>query len=135
LTLVIDASLALAWCLPGEATPRTAALFERVIQSGAFVTAIWRYEVVNGLLRAERRRRTNEAETVRSAELVSGLPLEVDLETTESAFSSVLALARAQGLTVYDAAYLELAMRLVLPLGTNDEPMATAARNIGIEVL
>ena len=135
MTLVIDASLALVWCLPAEQTPRTDELFDAVLDAGAYVTAIWRYEIAHGLLRAERRRRTIESDTLRSLELLAGLRLEVDLEHTELASSVVLNIAREHGLTVYDASYLELAMRLSLPLGTNDGPLAEAARKAGVEVL
>jgi predicted nucleic acid-binding protein len=72
-------------------------------------------------------------ETMRSIELLSSLPLEVDLENTELAFSVVLSFARSEGLTVYDASHLELAWRKKVPIGTNDEPMAAAARKLGIE--
>ena len=135
MTLVVDASLALSWCLPNEETNRTDALLARVKNDGGSVPAIWPYEVVSVLLKYERNGRIKEADVGRAIELLSGLQLGVDTENTDAAFGVVLDLARRHGLTGYDAAYVELAVRLDLPLGTNDSPMRIASLALGLEVL
>ena len=135
MTLVIDASIALAWCLPGEATARTEALLDRVADSDAVASAIWPIEVANILLMSERSGRITEAATLASVQFLRDLPISVDLDVLSAAFTSVLALARNQDLTVYDATYLELALRRRLPLATDAGPLRTAAERVGVEVL
>ena len=135
MTIVVDASLALAWCLTGEATPRTEGLLDRVVASDAVVPPFWSYEIANGLLVAERRGRQTEAETARFIELLEGLPIEPDLDAAGLAFSAVIGLARAHRLTTYDAAYLELSARRGLPIATNDDDLVAAALAAGVEVL
>ena len=135
LSLVIDASVALAWCLPGEATVRTEALLDRVTETDAVASAIWPIEIANILLMSERSGRTTLAATLASVQFLSGLQVLLDFEVVSGAFSSVVALARAHNLTVYDATYLELALRRQLPLATDDVPLRTAAERAGVEIL
>ena len=68
-------------------------------------------------------------------ELIASLPLEVDHETVPRALREILALARSEGLTTYDASYLELAMRRGLPLATKDAALARAAKRLGVSTL
>jgi len=135
MSLVIDASVALAWCLPGEATARTEALLDRVTDTDAVASAIWPIEIANILLMSEKRGRTTQGGTLASVQLLSGLNVALDFDVISSAFSSVLSLAREHNLTVYDATYLEIALRRRLPLATNDSPLQTAAERAGVEIL
>jgi predicted nucleic acid-binding protein len=135
LTIVIDASLALAWFLPGETSARTEELFDRVGLSGGAVPSNWRCEIANGLLVAERRGRITEAQTFGFIARLAVLPIDVKTEDSLSDVAPFLDLARSHGLTAYDAAYVELAVRLGLPLATNDSDMQMAARRVGLEVL
>jgi len=135
MSLVIDASVALAWCLPGEATARTEALLDRVTDTDAVASAIWPIEIANILLMSEKRGRTTQGGTLASVQLLSGLNVALDFDVISSAFSSVLSLAREHSLTVYDATYLEIALRRRLPLATNDSPLQTAAERAGVEIL
>ena len=132
--LVIDSSAALSWCFEDEASPETDALFERVRDLGAVVPGLWHLEVANVLLQAEKRGRITAGDVTMRLDLIAALPITTDSETTARAWREILALARAQGLTTYDAAYLELAIRRGLPLQTKDEALIGAAKRCNVTV-
>ena len=132
---VLDCSVAVAWCFADEASPATDAVQDRLRSEGAVVPGIWNLELVNVLLQAERRGRIQPADVERRLSLFGQLPIAVDTETSVLAGSAILALARAHGLTSYDAAYLELAVRRALPLATRDRSLIAAARKVGIPTL
>jgi predicted nucleic acid-binding protein len=124
MALVIDASIAAAWAFSEEHVSAELA-FDRVRTEDAFVPGLWWYEVRNVLVIGERRGRLTEQETTRFLRDISGLRISLDRTPDEAA---VMALARRHRLTVYDAAYLELAQREALPLATLDGELATAAQ-------
>lgn len=132
--VVIDASIALAWCFDDEATPRTDELLIQVRDEGAIAPGLWRLELSNVLLQAERRGRIGADDVVRRLELIGALPIATDPETTQRAWRDVLTLARAERLTTYDASYLELAIRRRAPLLTLDRDLAEAARRRQVSV-
>ena len=132
--LVIDSSAALSWCFEDEASPETDALFERVRDLGAVVPGLWHLEVANVLLQAEKRGRITGGDVTMRLDLIAALPITTDSETTARAWREILALARPQGLTTYDAAYLELAIRRGLPLQTKDEALIGAAKRCNVTV-
>ena len=130
--LVIDSSAALSWCFEDEAWPESDALFEQVRDQDAVVPGLWHLEVANVLLQAEKRGRIATSDVATRLELIAELPIATDTETTARAWREILALARAEGLTTYDATYLELAIRRGLPLQTKDEALITAAKRTGV---
>ena len=132
---VIDSSIALTWCFEDEASAETDALFERVRDEGAVVPGLWRLELGNVLLQAERRGRISAGDVAARLDLIAELPISVDPETADRAWRDILTLARAERLTVYDAAYLELAARRGFPLLTLDDDLAQAALRLGVVVL
>ena len=132
--LVIDSSAALSWCFEDEASPGSDALFEQVRDQGAVVPGLWHLEVANVLLQAEKRGRITAADVAIRLELIAELPITTDDETIARAWREILALARAEGLTTYDATYLELAIRRGLPLVTRDEALIAAAKRSGVAV-
>ena len=134
--LVLDGSIVLSWFLPGECTDKIQAVRKR-IEGGAaaWVPSIWALEVANAFLVAERRKRISQADSAAALTLLRKLPIETDAETTSRAGGDILALARQQQLSVYDAAYLELAMRLGIPLASVDGLLRTAARNLMVPLL
>lgn len=134
--LVIDASTALGFLMPDEQAPKAVEALE-AIEEGAptFVPSHWPLELANGLLMAERRRRVSHADVSEALHVVLSLPVEIDGETTRHVPGQTLAVARQYGLTVYDAAYLELAMRHGATLATSDADLARAARKAGVAVL
>ena len=132
--LVIDSSAALSWCFEDEASPESDALFEQVRDQGAVVPGLWHLEVANVLLQAERRGRITSGDVAMRLGLIADLPITTDNETTARAWREILALARAEGLTTYDATYLELAIRRGFPLMTKDAALIAAAGRSGVAI-
>jgi predicted nucleic acid-binding protein len=134
--LVLDGSAALGFLMLDEAAPASVRAFE-ALERGipTFVPSHWALELANGLLMAERRRRISRAQAVEASETIRQLPIEVDDATGHHAPGQTTALAREYGLTVYDAAYLELALRRGATLATGDAALARAARKAGIGVI
>lgn len=134
--LVLDASVALAWCFPEESSPFTENLLDMLAMGAkALAPAIWPFEVANGLLTAERRKRLTVAQVTSVSQRIALLPITVDPPRLYHAFGDILSVARQQRLTEYDAAYLELSLREALPLATLDDQLRRAARNVGVALL
>jgi len=133
--LVLDASVALAWCFDNEATEAADHVLERVAHDTAAVPAIWHVEVANVLALAERRRRITRARSAEFIALIEELEIIVDEETPLRAFARTLDLAREERLTAYDASYLELAMRLGRPLASKDRDLCDAAERVGVTAI
>ncbi len=133
--LVIDASAVLAWCFEDEGGPEADALIEQVAADGASVPGLWSLEVANGLVTGERRGRISRAESAAFVAMIEELPIVADHGTGARALHETMSLAREHELTAYDAAYLELAMRLGLPLATGDRKLRTAAQRVGVGLL
>ncbi|MGD0125183.1 MAG: type II toxin-antitoxin system VapC family toxin [Terriglobia bacterium] len=132
--LVLDASTALGWMVDAPA-PLVSLRALRLLQSGTIgvVPDLWYYEVSNALIMAERRGRA-------TAQLVSAHVDDIErlaafLEVSPTTPSALIAAARQSGLTAYDAAYFELALRRNLPLATLDLKLQAAAQKAGIELL
>jgi predicted nucleic acid-binding protein len=124
LGLVVDASITAAWFLPDEATPATEALLQATAERDVWVPALWLLEMGNLLLSAQRRRRIDAAKRRQLVLAASALRLRVDREPVPLA--TIDDLAARHGLSAYDAAYLELALRRGLPLATGDESLSKA---------
>ena len=133
--MVIDASLALAWCFKDELTEAATRLLEELQSGAAAVPLLWPIEVANVLAIAERRKRITLAERAQLIALLETLEIDVDGETSALAFTRILDLAREQRLTAYDAAYLELAMRLGVPLASKDGDLCDAAERVGVKAV
>jgi len=131
---VLDCSVALSWCFLDEQDEYAVAVLNSLTKSTAIVPAIWPSEVTNGLLMAERRKRSSEADTTQWISSFAALPIEVDSRAAPDYFLSVVPLARAHGLTSYDASYLEVAMRRNLPFSTMDERLRSAATAVGVKL-
>src|ERR1035437_3602316 len=132
---VADCSLAMAWCFADEATPRTEALLDRTAAEPVVVPLHWPLEVTNVLRSAVRRGRLTEAQSAHRAAALMSLPVRYDLLTHQLAFTTTYQLAQRYKLTAYDAAYLELALRLGAALATNDDALAHAAKKAGVTLL
>ena len=133
---VLDSSVTMSWFFDDEATAATDQLLDRLNGDGrAIVAAHWALEVSNTLLMAERRKRSTLAESSHFMAILDALPIETDQETVSRASTSSMELARAQGLTLHDSAYLELAMRRSLPLATLDKQLRAAAKKTGVPCL
>jgi predicted nucleic acid-binding protein len=134
--LVLDASVALAWCFPDESSPAAEKLLDFLADGAkAVVPAIWPFEVANALLTAERRKRLSMAQVTAALRNLTLLPIAIDPAQVDFVFGDVVAVARQGQLTEYDAAYLELAVREMLPLATLDDQLRRAARRVGISLV
>ncbi|HVM74838.1 MAG TPA: type II toxin-antitoxin system VapC family toxin [Candidatus Saccharimonadales bacterium] len=132
---VIDASLALCWFFHDEQTTASMNVLDQVSDNGAVVPALWRLEVANAFQVSIKRRRINHAYRDSSLTRLQALPIEVDSETDAQAWESTLRIADRFQLTLYDAAYLELALRRHLPIATRDDKLAEAARLASVAVI
>lgn len=132
MSFVLDASIALSWCFDDEASPYTWPLLERLEAETAYVPSLWALEMSNILILAERRKRISYAHVILSLELISNLSIQVDEETSYRAFHETSQLAYKEKLTSYDASYLELALRLGIPLATKDKALAKIAKKLGV---
>jgi predicted nucleic acid-binding protein len=127
-TLVIDASVALALVLPDEQSDWAADVASLVARTGARAPMLWEYEVVSGLRNAERRQRISAEDVDDALTLLSRLPIRLEQPSAQS----LLRLSRDHALTAYDAAYLAVAVRHGLPVATRDHALATAAQAEGV---
>jgi predicted nucleic acid-binding protein len=132
MVLVFDASVTLGWYFPDESTPTADAARRHLATSGAIVPVLWWFEIRNALLVGERRARIDATQTMEILAQLDVLPIRMDQGRDSG---SILALARAHRLTLYDAAYLELALRADVPLATLDQQLAAAARAARVPLL
>jgi predicted nucleic acid-binding protein len=131
MTFVLDASMAVSWYFDDEATPLTEAVLDQVAECGAVVPVLWRFEVANAFLSAVRRDRMTVRYRDEALSGLAQLPISVDADSGLYAWTTTLALSDRFSLTVYDAAYLELAQRRSLPLATLDLKLRDAAITLG----
>lgn len=132
---VLDCSVTMAWCFEGAANSYAEAVFGGLGTSRGMVPAIWPLEVANVLLVGERHRKLSPKESTRFLSVLDKLPITVLEDTSRRAFAAILALARDQSLSSYDASYLELAMRESLPLATLDLALRRAASAVGVSLI
>jgi predicted nucleic acid-binding protein len=133
---VADASIGLGWIHPSQATDLTKELLtEAKNGTPVHVPALWHLEIANALLAAVRRKLMTEAQRETGLALLSQLRVIIDDETSRLAFSTISELAARHSLSAYDAAYLELARRKSIALGTRDEALRAAAKKSGIKLL
>jgi len=125
MAFVLDASITACWAFQDEDHPDAGLAFRKVRTEEAVVPSLWWFEVRNILVVNERRQRISEPDTTAFLRDLSRLRVRIDHQPEQAA---VLRLARTHRLSVYDAAYLELAQREGLPLATLDKLLAGAAR-------
>jgi predicted nucleic acid-binding protein len=129
---VVDTSVAASWLLPDEGRPESTEAFARLATDHALAPALWWFEIRNVFVVNERRGRLDSTQTSRALALLAGLPIRIDTGVVEA---SLLGLARQYRLSVYDAAYLEVARRVVVPLATLDAALAAAAHTEGVALI
>ncbi len=133
---VVDASAATAWCFRDESVGWVEALFGQLTpHSRVLVPRHWSFEVANSFLIAMRRGRLTKAELEQNFGVLRALPIYTDMTGDATVFTAMVNLAEKHRLSVYDAAYMELAMRSRLPLATLDDDLRAAAVSAGIAVL
>ena len=129
---VLDSSVTLVWLFEDEDDPYALTVRDRMPESSAEVAAIWPLEIANVLLIAERKGRVSEQKSTQFLRELAELPINIDLESAARNPLRITSLARKHRLTSYDAAYLELALRLGLPIATLDERLRDAACAAGV---
>ena len=129
---VLDGSVTLAWLFHDEADPYADAIVGKLPALEMLVPRLWHLEIANVLLVGERRGRCSQADTTNWLAYLAGLPIILDGATETHAWTDTLNLARQQGLTAYDAAYLELAMREGVALATLDAKLRTSVQAVGV---
>ena len=132
--VVIDASVGLAWCFPDEASDYADRVLVALKGYTILVPALWATEITNAVLVAERRKRIRQPEIRRFVELLGDLTVVMDSQTVTDSIGNILPLGREFGLSAYDAAYLDVAMRHGVPLATLDGNLRKAGRKAGIDV-
>jgi predicted nucleic acid-binding protein len=130
--VVVDASITASWALPDENDPDAVLALEEIRTATAIVPGLWWYEIRNILLVSERRRRLTETQTREFLHALSDLRISIDRSPDET---QIFALARIHRLTIYDASYLELAIRSASSLATLDADLIRAAKAEGIALI
>lgn len=132
MSIVVDCSLALNWVMPDEGSGQAEAVLERVVARGGVVPPLFKIEIGNALLTGVRRRRITAALFDRALERIGELPLQTDTQGAERLWTTCVDLASKYDLSLYDAVYLELALRVGLPLATFDKKLEQAAVKAGV---
>ena len=135
MSIVLDSSVTVAWYFDDERTAAVDAILSQVTESGAVVPSLWRLEVANALQMSVKRKRIDAAYRDVSLDALRAFAIDIDSETDEHAWSVTLRLAERFQLTLYDAAYLELAQRRGVPLASLDQDLREAGAALGITLL
>lgn len=135
MAFVLDCSTTMAWIFPDEATEATDRLLQSLAEEQAFAPALWPVDVANAFLVAIRRGRVEADEWPWVRHVLETLPIVIDPVDGPRVWSPVVDLGRANGISIYDAMYLELALRMRLPLATLDHGLARAAQAVDVDVL
>jgi predicted nucleic acid-binding protein len=132
--VVVDASVALAWCFPDEASDYADGVLVALKGQAMVVPAVWGLEIANAMLAGERRKRLKQPEILRFLALLEGLSIIQDDQAVSESVSNILPLARDYRLSACDAAYLELSIRHAVPLATLDAKLQKAAQRAGVKI-
>lgn len=134
-TFVVDSSVAIAWAVPSQGSSTVFDLLESIAAYPIVVPMLWAFEVANVLLVLLRRRVIADDQYERARNSIARLNSDVDEMGPQLALGEISGLARAYSLSVYDAVYLELALRRGLPLATRDAALNKAAKALGVRTL
>jgi predicted nucleic acid-binding protein len=133
-TLVLDASVALAWCFPDETSGYADEVLVALKTEIVNVPTIWAIEITNAIVVGERNKRIVPVDVLRFEQLIGSLTVVENSQSVRDNIANVLPLAREFKLTAYDAAYLDLSARLGAPLATLDKALQNACRAAGIKL-
>ncbi len=132
MSLVLDASATLAWLLDDERDDLAVAALRAIQRFTAIVPSLWRWEIQNSLLVAERRGRAKIEHVNALLADLDRLPIRVADPPPNALAAGELTFARRYGISAYDASYLELSFRTGLPLMTRDRKLSAAASDLGL---
>ena len=130
MTFVADNSVVIAWFSRSQATPYTDRYYKKLDKDEVVVPSVWPYEFANALAVLERRRIVSAS--LADEIIANAARLMTRIDSPPASPGLLLVLARRHGLSAYDAAYLELAQRLGVPLAVKDSPLATAAKKLDL---
>ena len=133
--IVTDASFCLALVLPDETVDATDRLFRELMVNDTIAPAVWPAETVNTLVMSIRRGRLNEHELAACLSVIAHLGVAVEQPMEPGEMSELVRLALDRNLTIYDACYLELALRRNAMLATLDKQLLSAASALGVRLL
>ena len=131
MAFVADNSVVLAWFVSSQSTAYSEKMLRRVAREPIHVPVVWSLAFANALRQLERRRKLKPDATAELLDAVDVLGLQSDVSPPGQ--RRLLDLARQYDLSVYDASYLELAIRLTVPLATQDGPLAAVATKAGLK--
>jgi predicted nucleic acid-binding protein len=135
MAFVLDGSMTMTWCFEDERTDATQAVLSRLATESAHMPWIWPFEIANTMLIGERRGRLTQAQSASFVTRLEGLAIVFEDDQPLRLLGAAVALGRVQNLSGYDATYLELALRLGLPLATLDARLRDAATRVGVPLL
>ena len=130
--IVLDNSIILSWCLADESDPIADQAMQYATEQRAVVPAVWWYELRNALVVNERRGRLSAEDTRATLADLKEMRIIIEREHDEAV---LLDMSRQHGLSVYDAAYLEVASRRALPLASLDRKLCRAANACHVATL
>jgi len=131
---VLDCSVTMSWLFEDEVTTQTEKILEHLESSQVVVPSIWPLEVANVLLIAKRKKRVTDLQVSGFIDALATMPIHVDDSTTSRAMHSIFTLASQENLTIYDAAYLELAIRENIPIATLDNDLLKVSKRLKINI-
>ena len=134
MSFVLDASTVLVWGLDEPDAESAVPVIRSLSTTRAHVPSLWHYEVTNALIMAERRKRLDRKVADKLLDWMLKLPIEVDVTTGDQLAARLIDIARTRGLTTYDSAYVELALRFNIPIATHDAKLRKAAVAAGVEI-
>lgn len=134
-SIVLDCSVAISWFMEDETSSISLDILNKIIEVGVIVPIIWQLEVGNVLLTGERRKRITKEQRQSALYALNELPITIDQSFSKHVWSETIELADRYNLSLYDASYLELALRLCLSLATFDEKLKQAAMSAGVSIL
>lgn len=129
-SFVLDSSVTLSWFMPDETA--NLEILGRVVTEGAIAPAIWGLEIGNVLLCAERAGRLTTNQRHKAIYTLKDIYIKIDQTTLEHTWLETMDIATQYGLTLYDASYLELALRYGIPIATLDKSLKRASKIAGI---
>lgn len=132
--MVLDCSVSLAWMLEDETNAYTESVLAELSKMEVVVPSLWPLEMTNGLLVAQRRKRVSMEKLYQMVEVLGGFPIVIDELTAKQATGMTVHLAHHYSLSSYDAAYLELAVRLGAMLATQDKHLKKAAVHCAVKI-
>jgi predicted nucleic acid-binding protein len=132
--IVLDASVALAWCFEDEQSAYAEATLDALANQPGVIPSAWALEVANVLALATRKRRITTRQLRDAIQVLRELPLRVEETSLDAVWDRVQPLAARNELTVYDATYIDLALRLGLPLATLDENLRRCAGSLSVNL-